>query len=195
MTLELKTEPVNFAVLFTVFKTHLRIEHNSEDTYIKLVLQSAVKTLEDWVGRSFVNQVWKLTLEGKEFPPNKTFIKFSRPPLVSLDSFKWWDTDDTEQTITVATVLSVSTGELSKAFLKNGQSWPSGVRWNHSAELEYTSGYGTEDKVPQPLQNAVMMLGAHYYENREFTAMGSLPTKIQLGIEELTAPYNKNIGF
>ncbi len=55
-------------------------------------------------------------------------------------------------------------------------------------EVLLTAGYGASaGDVPDDLRHAVMLLAAHFYENREATAESRAP--LPLGVAALVAPY------
>jgi uncharacterized phage protein (predicted DNA packaging) len=64
------------------------------------------------------------------------------------------------------------------------------------AHLEGMLGYAVEDRyaddpdgVPTPLVQAVLMLVAHWYENREASVVGVTAQPVPLGVCEIVADY------
>ena len=57
------------------------------------------------------------------------------------------------------------------------------------AEIGITAGYGAWSAVPADLRQAMLMLAATYYENRE--AMTKTATQIPMGISALLEPYRR----
>lgn len=60
------------------------------------------------------------------------------------------------------------------------------------ARIERTLGYAIADRftvVPADLKQAVLMLAAHWYENREATLVGVTGQTIPLGVRDITDSY------
>ena len=57
------------------------------------------------------------------------------------------------------------------------------------AEIGFTAGYGDWSAVPADLRQAMLMLAANYYENRE--SMTSAARQIPMGISALLEPYRR----
>ena len=60
------------------------------------------------------------------------------------------------------------------------------------ARIERTLGYAIADKftvVPADLKQAVLMLAAHWYENREATLVGVSGQTVPLGVRDITDSY------
>ena len=60
------------------------------------------------------------------------------------------------------------------------------------ARIERTLGYAIADRfpaVPADLKQAILMLAAHWYENREATLVGVTGQTIPLGVRDITDSY------
>lgn len=66
------------------------------------------------------------------------------------------------------------------------------------ARIERTIGFAIEDQfteVPADLKQAVLMLAAHWYENREATLVGVSGQTVPLGVRDITDSYRHWWGY
>jgi uncharacterized phiE125 gp8 family phage protein len=52
--------------------------------------------------------------------------------------------------------------------------------------IAYTAG---EADIPDGMRQAVLMLVAHWYENREAIVVGTISSEVSLGVNQLLSPY------
>ena len=56
---------------------------------------------------------------------------------------------------------------------KTGYAWPTTFQRDDAIKIEYVIGYGdAAANVPETVRHALLMLVAHYYENRENKLVG-----------------------
>jgi len=76
-----------------------------------------------------------------------------------------------------------------KVYLRNGQSWPgTTLRPHNGICVTYVAGYGdAAADVPQKIRQALYLLIAHFYENREAVVIGQgfTPTVVPMAVEAL----------
>ena len=67
-----------------------------------------------------------------------------------------------------------------------GYSWPSTYDRLNAIEITFLAGYGaTAATVPETIKQAILLLLAHYYENREATTDGRAITSVPMAYESL----------
>ena len=70
-----------------------------------------------------------------------------------------------------------------------GKCWPSTRCQPEAVKIRFICGYGdTADTVPTPLKWGLLLLIAHYYENRELVTSGIL-AEFPEAIDRLIFPY------
>ena len=183
-TLMRVTPPANPVLSLEEAKLHLRVEHDAEDSLISRIVDAATERCESFQLRSFVTQTWQLTLP--RFPYGRRIL-LPRPPLQSVTSVVYTDSDDAEQTVAVADYRAdVSAGSI---ILGVGD-WPSTATDPDAVRITYVAGYGNEGTdVPEAARAAILLLVGHLYENREAVTIGTGPTfKIPLSVEWLLYP-------
>ena len=100
-------------------KAHLRVDGTAEDAYIDECVTDARGTIEELTGRALITQTWDLWLDGW---PAFGVITLPRPPLQSVTSVVYYDTDDTEATLSSANYLVDADSHLGRVILDSGQS-------------------------------------------------------------------------
>jgi uncharacterized phiE125 gp8 family phage protein len=60
--------------------------------------------------------------------------------------------------------------------------------------VTYSAGYGDADAVPAAIKEAIKLLAANWYENREAAIVGAsgvVPMELPLGVRDLIASYQE----
>lgn len=185
MRLELLTPPATEPVTLAEVKTRLRIDDATDDDGVTRLIASATKHAESITRRAFVTQSWALTLDA--FPCGS--ISLPLPPLQSVEEISYIDS-------TGATVVLPSTeylvdkngmiGMIHRAYQKQ---WPITRAQPMAVRIEFTAGYGAAAAVPSDLASALMLLVAHWDQNREPVVVGTIVSSVPLSVESLLAPF------
>lgn len=155
------TEPVTVAEV----KLNARVAHSVEDTLIAQWIKAARKLAEDYQHRSYVTQTYRMTYDNA--PP--FCFDFPRPPLISVQSVKFFDTDDVETTYPASQYFIDLNSEVGRLALNHGEVWPTTtLRPINAVIIDFTTGYGpTAAAVPDSVKNAIYLYCTYMYENRE----------------------------
>lgn len=161
-SLHLITPPTEDVVTLVEAKAHLRQTGNDYDDLIRALIASAVAQIDPagggWLGRALRPQTWELRGDG--FPCGR--IELPYPPMISVDSVKYYDGDGTDTTMVADTDYRVLGGGIAKSYVApvyNG-AWPSSVRCDaESVRVRFTSGYArtSPDSMPAPIKQAVLL--------------------------------------
>lgn len=162
---KLKTAAASYPVTAADVKLYARVAHSVEDDLINSWIAAATKEAEDYQHRAFISQVYTMTYD--DFPDD--VIEFPRPPLISVDSVKYYDTDGTEYVFASSNYQVDLTSEVGRLSLNFGGVWPSTIlRPINGLVIEFTAGYGVDrTSVPDSVKNAIYLFCTHMYENRE----------------------------
>jgi len=153
-------------------KLYARVAHSVEDTLITSWIKAARKLAEDYQHRSYIEQTYRMVYDS--FPGD--CIDFPRPPLISVQSVKYYDYEDNENTFNSSNYSLDLISEIGRLSLNYGISWPTvTLRPLNAIIIDFTTGYGANaDAVPDSVKNAIYIYCTHMYENRE-AENGTIP--------------------
>lgn len=180
-TVEPAIEPVTLAEL----KEYLRIDDGSQDTVLTNLIKAARIIVEHEQKRQLITATWEHELN--EFPAGDIVIP--HPPLIAVTSISYEDTAGNTQTW-AASNYQVDTAALRGTVSPEpGQSYPSTEADRKNAiTITYTAGYGTSTTdVPEFTRLAIMMLAAHWHENREPIVVGMTVATLPMHVQSLIA--------
>jgi len=188
MPLVLTAAPALEPVSVSEAKDYLRVDSAVEDPVVASLILAARLHIEGALDIAMVTQSWSLFLDGW---PEDGRVSIPLGPLKSVDSVKVYDADDTAQTVSPQT-YAVDLSSLRPRLVRQaGAVWPTPGRAANGIEIALTAGYGdTTDKVPQPIRQAVLMLAAHWYEQRE-PVVFEKPDELPHGVADLLKPYRQ----
>jgi uncharacterized phiE125 gp8 family phage protein len=172
----------------------IRFDLSNQSEHIVSLIQTVRENCES-ITRRALKPVQR-TLNLNEFPGGRGLIEIPNPPLRSIDSISYLDTDEVEQTLDPTTY---------KIFFKNnfnpaqpsyiapiyGTSWPVALYDLDSITITYTCGYGTvlnsEDvyetiELPKPIRQWMLINIANLYSNPETVIVGNVNrlTKVEI---------------
>lgn len=167
-------EPVTLEEL----RKHSVVEFDDDDQYLMDLLRTCREKVEDDTGRALVSQTWEVVYTC--FP---ALINLPRPPLLAVESIKYYDTDGIEQTLAPATYQVSSHGIAARIAPAPATSWP-GTQTDrlNAVTIRFQAGYvdltstsppttpNPVGSAPYPLKQAIMVLAAHLYLFREVGA-------------------------
>lgn len=154
------TEPITSAEL----KAQARITTDDDDTLISRIITVARQQCELISERIFIDTVFDQWWDGF---PNEFVLP--RTPVDSITSITYTDTNGTTQTVS-SSVYTLDNNHIpERIILAFEQSWPTDTRAiDKVVKIRWKAGYGTATTdVPEHMRHAVLLLAAHYYENRE----------------------------
>lgn len=180
----LGTAPTSEPVTTAEAKAHLRVDISDDDTLIASLIAAARQAFEEINGRSLFTTTWKLILDGW---PSGQAIVLPRPPLQSVSSIAYIDTDNSTtvwDTLNYVVEINRTPG---RVYLAYNKSWPTAIlRPASPITITYVSGWATVGAIPQRYKQAILLLVGHWYEHREaIVSTGAMPKAIPLAYESL----------
>lgn len=118
--------------------------------------------------------------------PNSTgVIDIPGPPLQALNSVQYLDFQGNTRTVS-SSAYNVSTGVPGRIQPQFSTVWPISRPTIDSVLITFTAGFGdTADSVPDNIRTGIMMLAAHWYENREAVTPDGGWAEVPMGIHSL----------
>lgn len=165
-------------------KLHLRVDSDDEDNLIQSLISTARTYCENYTGRAFATQTLEAYLD--EFPVGE--IELPRPPLQSVTSVIYKNSDSVSTTMTVTTEYIVdSDSDVGRIVLPYGKSWPSFTAYTvNPIKIKYVTGYTA---IPESLKQAMLLLIGHWYANREDVITGTISKTIETASRALMNQY------
>ena len=148
------SEPITLATL----KAHLRIDSDDENSLLNTYITAARSYIESYCGTPLVSR--SVTFKCDCFAD---FSYISVVPLISISGVTYVDAAGDTQTLSTSVYEVRSDGLTASIELKYGQSWPS-IQSGSRITVVGSVGYST---VPEAITAALLLLIAHWYENRE----------------------------
>lgn len=177
------TRGTGMPISLDLVKEQLRIDDNSQDSYLTLLLNTAISIAELITKRDITRKTYKAFLD--MFFANNGY-EIRKSPLVSLDAIRYFR-NNSLVTIDSTTYYTTQSNTFSRAYPRDN--WPVDADDRAQAiEFEFQAGYAT-DMVPIDLQLAILQHVTSLYENRgdcsnRGQCMDLLP-KTSLGIYNL----------
>ena len=185
MRTRLVTPPALEPVTLAEAKAHLRLEGAEDDAYVTALIQAARQHVEEVCWRGLVTQTWETVLEGFPFCAE---LDLPGGNLGSIASVTYVDATGAEQTLATSVYEADTLSVPGRLLLAYGESWPATrCQWN-AVKARYTVGWAVAD-VPAPIKQAILLLVAHFYEQRNPEITGTIVSKVEFAVDALLAPY------
>ncbi|WP_371767491.1 hypothetical protein [Massilia sp.] len=140
MTTRQVSPPAVMAVTLAEAKAQLRIEADDTafDAQLAIWIAGITREAEHATGRAFVNRAMRVTLDA--FPDA---IRLSAPTF-SVESIKFVDANDQQQTLDPADYYADTVTEPGYAIAASGKAWPTTAARVNVVTVDYTAGYGPD---------------------------------------------------
>lgn len=161
----LVTGPSGDVVTLAEAKTHLRVTHSNDDTYITALLSSVITNIESESNLKILTQTWKQVLD--DFPCGNQ-VKFMLDPVSSVTSVTYVDENGDTQTMSVSDYQFVSWRRPQRLYRGEDLSdWPTTkVGRMGSVQITFVVGYANAAAVPEPIKQAIKVELADMYWKR-----------------------------
>lgn len=186
--------PAVSPVSLELLKAQSVIKITEDDLLAVHYLESATAWVERYTGRALIEQTWTLTLDAPPAYRAMGAILLPRVPVLSVTSVKSYSPTDVETAMSAVTDYAVDiASEPGRIVLRDGIAWPSGLRNHNGLVVTYKAGYGESgESVPIDIRQAICLLAAHWYENREASINTDL-TEIPFGVQSLVDSYRTGV--
>jgi uncharacterized phiE125 gp8 family phage protein len=140
-SLELVTAPAREPLSLDYAKDLLHIDSTADDDVIQGLIGASRHFCEGFQNRAYLEQTWDLWLDDW---PDEDYIQIPRPPLQSVTSVKYYDTDDTEYTLSSDDYFVDTASARGRVHLAYNDIWPSTtLRPAKAIAIRFTAGYET----------------------------------------------------
>lgn len=181
----LVSAPASYPVELADAKAACRVTHHDENSVIEALIKAATAHLDGWtgiLGRCLITQTWRATYE--------RFEQCMRVPLGPVQSvvIKYRD-----ETGAQSDAIDGSNYELqvdgAGYFVRFNDTYelPADLYETAPVMIEFVAG---EDQVPSSIKTAILLLVAHWYQNREALASEGMQ-QLPFSVDALLAPHRK----
>lgn len=198
MSLTLVSAAPAYPVTLAEAKAQLRLDTTDDDTLVDALIAAATAHIDGrdgWLGRALVTQTWDLKLDA--FPG---IIEVPLPPLQSVDSITYVDAAGATQTLATSKYqVDLGGGWRGRIKPAYGEVWPATYDVWNAVTVRFTAGYAPgvgsptdyAENVPRAIKQAVLLMVAHWYENRVPVLVGQSAQAVEIPFtaNALLAPY------
>lgn len=155
------------------FKAHLRLgsgfaEDSLQDPVLESFLRAAMAAIEARTGKILIAREFSWTLNGWRDPMGQAMPV---APVNAILELVLIDRQEAEEIVDPA--LYRLEQDLQRPRLRPAGTFLPGVPFEGAARIRFAAGFGPGwSDLPADLAQAVMLLAAHYYENRNETTLG-----------------------
>jgi uncharacterized phiE125 gp8 family phage protein len=167
----------NFISLVNL-KNYLRIDTSDDDTVLAQLLTSARQACEEYTGRLLGSGTVTYYMDGFE---DSSFIA---GPVTAISSVTYYDIDNVLQTLSTSRWYA----DLVSSPQRIAFDAPPAVFLERYGQVIITTTAG-HSTVPGPILQAMRMLSAHFYDNRQAVVTGTIATEMPLAVHALLSPY------
>jgi len=170
-------------------KAHLRVDHADEDVIISGLIDAAHAHIDGYggtLGRALITQTWTVDFS--------TFLNRMDIPLAPVQSatIQYYDSTNTQQTLATSVYAVLTDGLGPYIALKYNQQWPQTYARDDAVKVTFVAGYGaTAASVPAAIRAAMLLLIAHWYDNRSTLSIGESVAELPLSVSALLAPFRR----
>jgi uncharacterized phiE125 gp8 family phage protein len=186
MSLDLLEGPAVEPVSLSDAKAHLRVDGTAEDAFISTLIITSRLHVEAALGIALVSQRWAWRIDAW---PASGGVVLPLRPMISVDAVRVTPATGSPVVVDAATYLVDGGGNPTRLVPKACALPAPGVPIQ-GIEIELTAGFGDgAEDVPAPIRQAILLLIAHWYENREPVAIDAKPANVPAMVSELLQPY------
>lgn len=167
-------------------KLHLRVDHASEDAEIRALRAAAVAKISGpaGIGVALTPESWRLVLRCFQRE-----IALPVVPVTAVTVVEYIQPDYELIILDPSQYRPALDGETASIMAFHG--WPATADVSDAVRIEFTAGYAA-GAAPSDLVQAIRLLVAHWYRNREAVAPLSLKA-LPLSVTSLIGPHRRSV--
>jgi uncharacterized phiE125 gp8 family phage protein len=166
MGLTLVTGPSVEPLTLQEAKDHVRQDIAADDALITEAIKAARRYVENATGKALISQAWRLQRD--TFPSYSGAIRLHRAPLIAVQSLKYYDEAEIEQTLSSSDYVVDTSATYGEIAIGYGLSWPATLYRRNAVTVNFTAGFGTTAaEIPAEYKWAVRLALGDFYMNRE----------------------------
>ena len=166
-------------------KAVLKVDVTDDDTVIDNLVAAATESCQIYTNQYFIDTVVT------QYSDNwNEFYTLYKSPVDSITHVKYYDTDDSLQTLASSNYILDNTSKPARIGVAVDGSLPNLSKRINAVEVKYTVGYGTASTdVPEGIRTAIILTVGNWYENRQSVITGRTATELPLSSQYLLDQY------
>lgn len=175
--------PTADVLTLTEVKDQLRIDGSTEDAYLERLIKAAIAHVEGpyGIGVILASQEWALHLDN--WPG---VIEIPLYPVQSVTSIEYLDEQGSSQTLDTSRYRVDLVSNPARITREFNETWPSVRLVTNAITVNFEAGYST---IPEDLKAAMLMIIAHWYEQRESVVIGTMASEVPQGAQAILNQY------
>ena len=158
---KLVTPPAEEPISLVEAKLQLRVSGDDEDDFISSLISAAREHAEEYMNRSLITQTWDYYLDAFQ-----NQITIQKNPIASITSIKYFDSDNSEQTLDSSYYNTDLVSEPARIILAYGKDWPSVYYRPNAVVIRMITGYGVAASVLSQIKQGMYLYITYLYEHR-----------------------------
>ena len=189
MSLVMTSGPALEPVSLAEAKAHLRVDGTAEDALIQSLIVTSRLHVEAALGLALITQSWSYFLD--RWPKSARLVLPLRP-VAAVSHVRVWNEEGVAETLSPSLFLLDGHGMPPRLVAIAGSPPLSPGRVVNGIEVAFTAGFGAAPgDVPATIRHALLLLVAHWYENREPVEIGAGVNAVPAMVSDLLAPYRR----
>mgnify|MGYP001608735830 FL=1 len=147
--------------------------NTTSDPLLTMLIKSARAAAETELHRYLITQTLDAYFDAFPAYEDDEDYTIKLPPLSSVTSITYVDTDGATQTLSASGYLVDAKSEPARITPAYGESWPSTREQNNAVIVRFVGGYGSASAVPQCIRNWMLIRIKTLYDNRDQIVVGT----------------------
>ena len=173
----------------------IAVSDGSHDDILDALCVAAVDLFEQTTNCHLLSRTSDYTVDQ---PPSHDCDAMYLPhyPVTAIGDLQYIDENGSSQTYTGSNLVKSLTKKPAALSLTDGSSWPVVAEQRDTLTIKnVVTGYGTAADIPQGIKQSIMMLVAHWFENRESSVIGTITANTPMATEVIWEAYKIHAGY
>jgi uncharacterized phiE125 gp8 family phage protein len=185
----LVTPPADTPVSLAEAKANCRVDadNTDEDGLISSLISAATSMLDGYsgiLGRCLVTQTWQVTAD--------SFSRCIRLPFPATDvAIEVRDSSGSTDVVSASDYSLLQDERGSYIRFNDDYSYPTDLAEVAAVSIELEAGYGDPADVPAAIRQAILLLVAHWFANREAVNVGNITSALPFAVDALITPFRR----
>lgn len=167
------------------FRDHLRLDGTDQDQWLTAILTAATRKTEADTSIALMRSAYRYSIDR----PCGTIL-LPVGPVFSIESIVYLSISGVETTVPIEEYYLDNRSNPARLQNRDTFSWPTLYDVSGSFWVNFVAGHESANDIPQDLRFAVLLLAAHWFENREASTLLNL-NQIPLGYDSIVTSHRR----